>query len=567
MSFSRTLGDGRINLEQQRKRAKELLRQWRRDPASRTGLPGQEPRLADAQWQVARELGFASWPRLKAHVDAIAFASRHPDLVGGDEAATLHLRCGNDIAHGLKLAGFRGDFRMFADPLTMGPVPNLPLPEFLALRSDYLSRAFDLDPADAQARQRQEYAGLERLGEYSRVALWCEADAYDQLFLVRVLAGMQTPPEHLELIEIDRVPGVERFVGIGQLAPELLAWLWTQRRPLDAEALALARAAWDAYRDPAPLRWAQLAAAPTPALPLLGPALRRQLHELPALRDGLSLSERLTLEIVRDGERPSAGQVFAELTARREPLPYLGDLMFRVLLRALLEEPGALLRTPAPELPWERQPLALTAAGREVLAGRRYRLDLGAPNAGSAAYACAPAPRTGRWTSRTGRYGGRTHGTDAHRPDERNGRAATIIARPFSRTRPPMKKIPLAAADPDRLDTWVKYREGLCGECNATCCTLPVEVRIDDLIRMRLVDEFEREEPAKRIAKRLEKDGVIEHFNHKREIFTLTRMANGDCLYLDRKTRLCTIYARRPDTCRNHPRIGPRPGYCAYRPR
>ncbi|EPK1592174.1 TPA: YkgJ family cysteine cluster protein, partial [Pseudomonas aeruginosa] len=133
--------------------------------------------------------------------------------------------------------------------------------------------------------------------------------------------------------------------------------------------------------------------------------------------------------------------------------------------------------------------------------------------------------------------------------------------------RPPMKKIPLAAADPDRLDTWVKYREGLCGECNATCCTLPVEVRIDDLIRMRLVDEFEREEPAKRIAKRLEKDGVIEHFNHKREIFTLTRMANGDCLYLDRKTRLCTIYARRPDTCRNHPRIGPRPGHCAYRPK
>ncbi|HHJ2062790.1 TPA: DUF1835 domain-containing protein, partial [Pseudomonas aeruginosa] len=379
MSFSRTLGDGRINLEQQRKRAKELLRQWRRDPASRTGPPGQEPRLADAQRQVARELGFASWPRLKAHVDAIAFASRHPDLVGGDEAATLHLRCGNDIAHGLKLAGFRGDFRMFADPLTMGPVPNLPLPEFLALRSDYLSRAFDLDPADAQARQRQEYAGLERLGEYSRVALWCEADAYDQLFLVRVLAGMQTPPEHLELIEIDRVPGVERFVGIGQLAPELLAWLWTRRRPLDAEALTLARAAWEAYRDPAPLRWAQLAAAPTPALPLLGPALRRQLHELPALRDGLSLSERLTLEIVRDGGRPSAGQVFAELTARREPLPYLGDLMFRVLLRALLEEPGALLRTPAPELPWERQPLALTAAGREVLAGRRYRLDLGAP--------------------------------------------------------------------------------------------------------------------------------------------------------------------------------------------
>ncbi|MCK5516299.1 MAG: YkgJ family cysteine cluster protein, partial [Desulfobulbaceae bacterium] len=37
-----------------------------------------------------------------------------------------------------------------------------------------------------------------------------------------------------------------------------------------------------------------------------------------------------------------------------------------------------------------------------------------------------------------------------------------------------------------------------------------------------------------------------------------------DCLYLDQKTRRCTIYTKRPDTCRNHPQIGPRPGYCAF---
>lgn len=69
----------------------------------------------------------------------------------------------------------------------MEPVPNLSLPEFLALRSDYLNRVSDLDPADAQVRQRQEYAGFKRLGEHSRVALWYEADAHDQLFLTRVL--------------------------------------------------------------------------------------------------------------------------------------------------------------------------------------------------------------------------------------------------------------------------------------------------------------------------------------------------------------------------------------------
>jgi len=106
----------------------------------------------------------------------------------------------------------------------------------------------------------------------------------------------------------------------------------------------------------------------------------------------------------------------------------------------------------------------------------------------------------------------------------------------------------IASADPERLETWVRYSAGLCRDCHATCCTLPVEVRIDDLIRLELVDAFERDEPAKNIAKRLSKAGIVEHFNHKHEIFTLTRLANGDCLYLDRKTRLCTVYAKRPDT-------------------
>lgn len=125
----------------------------------------------------------------------------------------------------------------------------------------------------------------------------------------------------------------------------------------------------------------------------------------------------------------------------------------------------------------------------------------------------------------------------------------------------------IAAVSIDRPETWVRYRARLCEDCMAGCCTLPVEVRIDDLVRMGVVDEFEAGEPAKAIARRLLKAGIIEHFNFKNEIFTLARLANNDCIYLDRLTRRCTIYERRPRTCRDHPRIGPRPGYCAYHPK
>jgi hypothetical protein len=120
-------------------------------------------------------------------------------------------------------------------------------------------------------------------------------------------------------------------------------------------------------------------------------------------------------------------------------------------------------------------------------------------------------------------------------------------------------------ADLDRLETWLRYKPGLCAHCRATCCTMPVEVRVRDLVRMGLVDPFEAEHtPPKAIAKRLIKARVVAQFNHKHAVFTLAQRANGDCLYLDGQTRRCTVYADRPDTCRNHPQIGPRPGFCAY---
>ena len=57
---------------------------------------------------------------------------------------------------------------------------------------------------------------------------------------------------------------------------------------------------------------------------------------------------------------------------------------------------------------------------------------------------------------------------------------------------------------------------------------------------------------------------LIDHFNPKHEIFTMARRAGGDCNFLDKNTRRCTVYEKRPETCRLHPKKGPKPGFCAY---
>ncbi|MBW1249754.1 DUF1835 domain-containing protein [Pseudomonas tolaasii] len=359
--------NGRLNLEQQRKRAKELLSQLKQQDPTTT--------LSQAQWQVARQLGFSSWPKLKAHVDALDFASRHPGFEASDEARTTHWRCGNDIAHSLQVAGFKGRFRMLTDPLCMGPVRDLPMEDFRALRSAFISQAFAIEPRDAARRVADEYAQLEALASAEHSVLWCEADAYDQLFLIRALAGLDRAPEKLELIEVDRIPGVERFIGIGQLAPDVLAWLWPQRRLIDDEAVQLARQAWSAYCASSPLKLAELAHGKHPALPFLAPALLRQLQELPGVQDGLSLTERLSLTYIAEAGPVPFGRVFAELMARREPLPFLGDMMFHALLRPLIDGEHPLLTESNVDLDWPRRTLALTSLGQAVLRGAANWLD------------------------------------------------------------------------------------------------------------------------------------------------------------------------------------------------
>ncbi len=120
-------------------------------------------------------------------------------------------------------------------------------------------------------------------------------------------------------------------------------------------------------------------------------------------------------------------------------------------------------------------------------------------------------------------------------------------------------------ADLDNTATWAKYSAKLCRYCAARCCTLPVEVKGPDLVRMGVIDAFDLEGDPKFIARRLMKEHLVDHFHARTATFTLARRASGDCIYLDGKTRRCTIYDRRPDTCRNHPQIGPRTGYCAFR--
>jgi Fe-S-cluster containining protein len=122
----------------------------------------------------------------------------------------------------------------------------------------------------------------------------------------------------------------------------------------------------------------------------------------------------------------------------------------------------------------------------------------------------------------------------------------------------------LPVIDAQRPSTWLQYRKGMCEGCWSGCCTLPVEVSAADLIRLELITEEEAALSLKEVSKKLLKKKLIQAFSAKSGIFILDQRYGSDCVFLGRD-RLCTVYEKRPEVCRQFPKIGPRPGFCPSR--
>lgn len=404
----------RLNLEQQRKRAKDLLRAVRagdaaarRRVADAIALPVPDAatiKLADAQFAIARELGFRTWRDLRAHVTAQAAAREaiaQPGPAVDADMPTLHVRCGSDIKGELEAARFRGDFLDVWDAFPVGPVTDAP--DWIARRARFYAETenvpdpdYDLLLAELTEADRRLAASAER---YERVVIWTEHDSHDQLSLIRCLAhyARTRPPRVLDLISVNHFPGSRRFIGLGQLPPEAMRLLWNRRERIDGDRLSAGAAAWAALTSADPRALAAIARSRTPALPLLGPALHRHLQELPSSVNGLSLTQSLILQILARGPA-SVGDLWRVSQSELEPLPFLGDTMFLHILNQMERAHPAVYERSVVE-PERRfsDRLAITETGREVLQGVTDWLSLQPPLRWVGGVRIDPSMRNWRW--------------------------------------------------------------------------------------------------------------------------------------------------------------------------
>ena len=283
----------------------------------------------------------------------------------------LHVRCGDDIIGSLKAAGIPGRMLKWCDPLSVGPTPGgLSQEEWYQVRGKFLSDSFQMSLEDAIADLRRQDSGLEDLEQHDVVLLWFEHDLFDQIILVWLLqhfAQIEMKGTELRLICVDEFPGVENFIGLGQLEPqELVALYGTSEKVTDAQ-LSLAKDVWAGWCSLDPSGLEKLLSSDTSALPFVRNAVRRHLQNFPSTTNGLSLTEQLALEAIAEGAI-KAGNIFLSVQSNEEN-PWMGDSMLFAALERLRQGTVPLVESSRDEIIDLKVEVKLTAAGHRVLTG------------------------------------------------------------------------------------------------------------------------------------------------------------------------------------------------------
>lgn len=285
----------------------------------------------------------------------------------------LAITSSDQAAGCLKRAGCAPDALAWFDPLHIGPVPaGNSLDALAEQRVAY----FQLQSFGFSRLGRDYYAARNRrlvdaIGT-AELVLYFQPNYLDQLQLLEVLDTIASAPERRSV----RIVHVDGFID--ELTEQATADLARKAVEVTPEALDIARAAWEAYRQPTPEAWCELLSYETSALPFLAKAIQRGLEELPHTRSGLTRSQLQIVELLKRHNLTARDLYRAHFGL--EPHSHLEDWVFYAILDGLADGPFSLVEGKADVafnpnmalIDWRRYMLPemkLTSYGAAVLKG------------------------------------------------------------------------------------------------------------------------------------------------------------------------------------------------------
>jgi hypothetical protein len=287
--------------------------------------------------------------------------------------STLHITNGDSAAGTLR--EFLADrVAITADVLYEGPAPAADPDEWLDARAAFHA-ASNRERAATRRGLAEADAAIAEAATCGDAVLWFEHDLFDQLQLIRTLSLIGRTPNrgNVSLICVGAFPGVDRFIGLGQLTAAQLQTLLPTRSPVTQAQYDCAARAWTAFTSPTPQLL--VGRGDLSPLPFLDEALARFLEEYPSRANGLSRTANAALQLLAEQGSTPAGRLFLA-TQQLEPRPFMGDLSFYDMLRALATARVPLVALEDGHARAADRAVRVTAAGRDVVSGRADAVKL-----------------------------------------------------------------------------------------------------------------------------------------------------------------------------------------------
>ncbi len=264
----------------------------------------------------------------------------------------LHITSGDRSGEALAEAGLPGEILVWHDLLYDGPrTPGWPDSDMLQRRSLFIEEitAGGLTGREVLYTFERQYEQISKLPTETPVVLWFDACLFDQSMLVHLLSclAFKGVTRQVMLLCIDHFPGIEPYIGLGQLDPAQLLSCYDTRRTVSASQFRFAGevdrvfagqdlklAETIARQKKAPVKW-------VPA------ALRRWLQEQPDPDTGLGRLEAMALEAVRRGCR-KPWEIFSNTAAAETPPQFWGDTTLWTKINGLADRRPPLVRIEGP---------------------------------------------------------------------------------------------------------------------------------------------------------------------------------------------------------------------------
>ena len=274
----------------------------------------------------------------------------------------LHILNGDSTLEAFKNQPIEGEAIVWREVLCEGPtITEVGSDFFWEIRTAFFESFFEVSEEEFRQNVIQEFNTFKNAVKYfNEIVLWFEYDLFCQINVMGILSWFQSNKPRgvaISLVCVGQVPGYSKFVGLGEIDPNLYPSLFQERTILNQKDLIFAQSIWKVYNSRNHKELKALAQATPIAFNYLDDALFAHFQRFPMVENGVNEIEHFLLTTIQENESITSQEVLKKALQRHNFYGY-GDLQYQIYLQNL-----------APMINWG-ETLSLNKLGQKVLQGK-----------------------------------------------------------------------------------------------------------------------------------------------------------------------------------------------------